>query len=253
MKRVRKIIHIDEAKCTGCGDCILDCAEGALELVDGKAKLVGEVLCDGLGACLNCPEEALSLVEREAEEFDEEAVNVRLSKIGRPALPHSETSPQSSPAGGCPSARGVVLPGGGGPQSKEARATASALGHFPVKLQLLGPGAPFLEGSDLVLLADCVATCYPDLHTRLLPGKTVAMGCPKLDDVQAHIRRLSEIIEHSRLNSLTVAHMEVPCCHGFVHVAQEAVKRSGIDLPLGRLMIGRDGCVLTEETARAFA
>jgi len=253
----RKIIKIDEEKCTGCGQCIIDCAEGALELIDGKARLIGEIYCDGLGACLgSCPEGALEVIEREAEEFDEAAVEELLaSRRPEEAAPSGcpsskplvlETSPGTGPACGCPSAGPMTLKPASrpGPGASGGPGRPSNLSHFPVKLQLLGPGAPFLIGADLILLADCVAAAFPDLHSRLLPGRAVAMGCPKLDNVEAHVQRLAEIIRHSSLKSLTVAHMEVPCCHGFVRVAQEALKRSGVSLPLGRLEIGRDGRVL---------
>ncbi len=264
---LRKIIEIDEEKCTGCGECILSCAEGALAIVDGKAKLVGEILCDGLGACLGeCPEGALKLVEREAEDFDEAAVEKRLADLGRqPTHDHGQAA-HVHPAGGCPSAAATTLnaaPAGGCPSATAAvfetapsggvaiGGAASSLGHFPIKLQLLGPGAPFLRGADLVLLADCVATAYPDLHAKLLPGKAIAMGCPKLDDLEAHIQRLAEIIAGANIRSLTVAHMEVPCCHGFVYAAQEALKRSGKSIPLGRINISRDGRVIEEVLPQA--
>lgn len=244
---LRKIIEIDEEKCTGCGQCILTCAEGALEIIDGKAKLVGEILCDGLGACLgDCPEGALKLIEREADDFDEAAVEDRLAAL--------EAKPAEAPlACGCPSTAAKTLPlapvGGNG--VKVAEGAASGLGHFPVKLQLLGPGAPFLRGADLLLLADCVAAAYPDLHAKLLPGKAVAMGCPKLDDLEAHISRLAEILKGADIKSLTVAHMEVPCCNGFVYAAQEALKRAGLNIPLGRIKISADGRILEEEQPKA--
>ncbi|MBW2617680.1 MAG: 4Fe-4S binding protein [Deltaproteobacteria bacterium] len=237
----RPIIEIDEEKCDGCGQCILACAEGALELVDGKARLVGEIYCDGLGACLGeCPQGALKVIERPAEEFDEEAVEGRLSDLKK------KSQPQTFLACGCPSSEAMIFkpapaagPATGG--------TASSLGHFPIKLQLLGPDAPFLKKADLLLLADCTATAYPGLHARLLPGRAVALGCPKLDDLEAHIVRLAEIIKHADLKSITVVHMEVPCCQGFVHAAQQALERAGVALPLGRIKISRSGEILEEE------
>ena len=241
----RKMIEIDEEKCDGCGQCILSCAEGALELVNGKATLVGDLYCDGLGACIGeCPQGALTITEREADPFDEDAVEERLAQ---------ERAKVVAPlACGCPSTAAMALEGARAAEpSPQAKGQASGLGHFPVKLQLMGPGAPFLMGADLVLLADCVATCYPDLHSDLLPGKAVAMGCPKLDDLEAHIQRLTEIIQHSALKSLTVAHMEVPCCSGFVYAAEQALKRSGKSLPFHRLEIGRDGKVLAREKVAA--
>ncbi len=246
MAVTRKIIEIDEELCDGCGQCILACAEGALELVDGKAKLVGELYCDGLGACLgDCPLGALTIVERPAQEFDEEAVEERLRQLGKKP-PAQQPAPH---AGGCPSAAQVTLPQAGGSAGVAVPSgpAASGLGHFPVKLQLLGPQAPFLQGSDLVLLADCVAAAYPDLHQKLLPGRAVVMGCPKLDDLEAHISRLAAILEGARPRRLTVAHMEVPCCRGFLFAAQEAAKRAGVALPLARIEVSRDGRVIAEE------
>ena len=246
------MIEIDEEKCTGCGECIITCAEGALELIDGKAKLVGDVYCDGLGACLgDCPEGALTIIEREAEAFDEVAVKELLRNRETAGHDHPRggaDAPEPTLACGCPSSQTMVLDHGKPPcEESPADAPRSALGHWPIKLQLLGPGAPFLKDSDLILLADCTAASFPDLHRKLLAGRTIAMGCPKLDDIEAHINRLAEILQGARPRSLTVAYMEVPCCYGFVHAAQEAVKRSGVDLAVGRIKISRNGEVLEEE------
>jgi Pyruvate/2-oxoacid:ferredoxin oxidoreductase delta subunit len=222
----RQIIQIDEEKCNGCGQCILSCAEGALALVDGKAKLVSEVYCDGLGACLGeCPEGALTVVEREAPEFDRAAAEQHLQK---------------PPVRACPSAGAMVFARnfGAAPETAEP---ASGLGHWPIKLQLLSPAAPFLKGADLILAADCAPFAFPDFHRRFLAGKAVAIGCPKLDDLEAHIDRLAEILKHGGIKSLTVVHMEVPCCFGFVHAAREAAARSGSSIPLQEVVITRQG------------
>jgi len=241
MKRVRKIIEIDEEKCTGCGQCIIACAEGALELVNGKARMVGEVYCDGLGACLGeCPEGALTIVERPAQDFDQAAVEERLESLKAPA----GTAEPFPLACGCPSSMTMSLQPAASPGQAEAE---SSLGHWPIKLQLLGPAAPFLQDADLLLLADCAAAAFPNLHQRLLPGRVVALGCPKLDDLEAHIQRLAEIIGQAELRSLTVVHMEVPCCRGFVFAAEQALKRAGKDLPLGRIMISRTGQIMEQE------
>lgn len=244
MKTKREIIEIDEEKCTGCGQCILSCAEGALELVDGKAKLVGEIYCDGLGACIGeCPEDALKIVEREADDFDEEAVEELLAKKKK----EEAAKEPAPPAGGCPGSAAMALKDRPAETvSSDGASESSELGHWPVKLQLLGPQAPFLRGSDLILLADCVAAAYPNLHRKLLRGHTIAMGCPKLDDLEAHIERLAEILKGAGLKSLTVAHMEVPCCHGFMHAAGQAIKRAGVDIPLRRIIVGRRGEILKE-------
>ena len=250
----REIIEIDEDLCTGCGACIIACAEGALAIVDGKARLVGDIYCDGLGACLgDCPEGALTMVEREAEGFDEDAVDERLHRLEQEGHcePASAPPEEAAPAMacGCPGSLARLLarddsPGDG---HQDAAPSKSELGHWPVKLQLLSPGTPFLRGADLVLLADCAAAAHPDLHTKVLSGRCVAMGCPKLDDLDAHISRLAAILEKAGPKSLTVMHMEVPCCHGFVYGAMEAMKRSGADIPVRRVQIGVEGDVQHEE------
>jgi len=248
MARRRQIIEIDEEKCTGCGQCILACAEGALALVDGKAKLVGDVFCDGLGACIGeCPEGALRIIEREAEDFDPQAVKAR-KEVG--AEIRNEPSDglsgpvtrQRQQAAACPGAQAMEFAGAGGLGLEDAAGSGkSALTHWPIKLQLLSPQAPYLSGADILLLADCVAVALPDLHSRLLRGRVVAMGCPKLDDLNAHIERLAEILREARPKSLTVAHMEVPCCHGFWFAAERASAKAGLKLELGRVIVRRCG------------
>lgn len=249
MPKVRNIIEIDEELCNGCGQCILDCAEGALELVDGKAKLVGEIYCDGLGACLDgCPTGALTVTQREAEEFDEQAVEELLASQGRAPAPGHGGQPAAQPAArpqfaGCPSQAAMSL----SPQAAPAPAAgdaSSALGHWPIQLQLLSPQAPFFKDADLLLLADCTAASLPDLHSRLLPGKAVAMACPKLDQPEPHIERLAQIIKSAGLRSLTVVIMEVPCCRGLAWIASQALERAGVELPVGLMVISRDGKVL---------
>jgi ferredoxin len=241
MKHTRKIIEIDEAKCNGCGQCCLACTEGALKLVDGKAKLMGDIFCDGLGACIGeCPEGALKIIDRQADEFDEKAVQAHVNKI------EEENKNKALPCG-CPSAAMMELKNIQCEETAPAGAPASRLGHWPVKLQLLGPQAPFLKNADLVLLADCVAVAYPDLHGKILSGKAVAIGCPKLDDIEAHIDRLAQILTEALPRSLTVVHMEVPCCSGFLYTATEAIERSGVKIPLKKIIISRRGEVLADE------
>jgi ferredoxin len=251
MKRMRKIIEIDEEKCTGCGQCILACAEGALKLVNGKAKLVGEILCDGIGACIGeCPEGALNIVEREAEEFSQETAKQHLHKEDQSSPSHHGPA---TLACGCPSSS--VMTFAPGPLSEIAdhvpcTEMASRLGHWPVKLQLLGPQATFLKGSDMLLLADCVGVASPNLHEKFLKGKTVAIACPKLDDVEKHKERLAEILSRATPRTLTVVHMEVPCCTGLVHAAIEALNRAGVTIPLKHIVISRRGEILAEEEIR---
>ncbi len=238
MPEIRKIIEIDEELCDGCGQCILACAEGALQIVDGKAKLVGDIYCDGLGACMGeCPQGALKIIERPAESFDEEAVEALLSQRKQ-----AETSQAAPMACGCPSSAAMSLePAGGAPSPGAAGPVESQLGHWPVKLQLLNPQAPFLKGADLVLLADCAACAVPDLHQRFLAGKTVAMACPKLDDAEAHAAKLAELLAGARPRSIKVVHMEVPCCRGLEWIVDQALKRTGLEIPVESVTIDRHG------------
>jgi len=234
----RKIIEIDETLCNGCGNCITACAEGALKLVNGKARLVSDVYCDGLGACIGeCPTGALTVVEREAPAFDEEA-----------AARHAEEGKEAGKAGtlacGCPGSAAMTFDVEDEPA--EPATVRSTLSHFPVKLQLIHAQAPYLKGADLLLIADCCALCYPGLHQNLLKGKAVAMGCPKLDDLHAHIGKLVQIVRSGGIASITVVHMEVPCCGGFIQAARTAVQQAGSRLPVRHITISRRGEILEE-------
>ena len=232
---LRKIVRIDEEKCNGCGACVPACAEGALQIVDGKAKLISEIYCDGLGACLGeCPQGAITIEERAAEDFDEEAAKLHLEerKPIREGLPC-----------GCPSATVTqferqeatgVVPG-------EATDQPSMLSHWPVQLTLVPPSAPFLQGADLVLAADCVPFAYAGFHQDFLRGHALLVACPKLDDFAAHQRKLTEILHHSPVKSLTVVHMEVPCCSGLAYMAKQAIHLSGKDIPFKEINIGIRG------------
>ncbi|MFU8856909.1 MAG: ATP-binding protein [Deferrisomatales bacterium] len=253
----RQIIRIDESKCNGCGLCVPNCAEGSLEIRDGKAVLVEDALCDGLGACLgHCPEGALVVEEREADAFDEKLVEQRLTELGRePLHPPPSACPSVqplSPGGGCPSAR-VMTPGGPRQSDAEARAGApgpaavSELTQWPVQLGLLPPTAPFFRGAELLLTADCVPFALPDFHRRLLRGKAVAVACPKLDNAGAHFQKLIQVFREGGLKGVTVVRMEVPCCGGLSALATQALQESGADLPLREVVVSRDGTVLEEK------
>lgn len=218
-------------------------------MVDGKARLVSEILCDGLGACLSgCPTGALKVIQREVESFDEKAVEEYLCAPGRPVPPSQggiTRSPRSgrapAQACGCPSSAATALKTATG--WAEA-AQPSTLGHWPIKLALLAPQSPFLKNADLVLLADCTAAALPDLHTRILPGRAVAMACPKLDDVQAHIIKLAAILAEAQPRSISVMHMELPCCCGLTFVAHKAAEMAGVNMPVKAVVVSRDGKVL---------
>ncbi|MBN1883258.1 MAG: 4Fe-4S binding protein [Deltaproteobacteria bacterium] len=253
---VRSIIEINEDRCTGCGLCIIACAEGALTLVDGKARLVSDTYCDGLGACLgDCPEGAITIVSRKADPFDEEAVRRHLEANGDAPTPHKDTH-EDVLACGCPGSAIMDLSEGRPVRTAGAAAAGdipSTLGHWPVKLKLAPPTAPFLKGREIVLLADCAAAAYPDLHRKVLDGRAVVMGCPKFDDSAGDTERLSAILKEATPTLLCVVYMEVPCCHGYMRLAREAIARSGMDIPLRAVMIGRGGAVLKEETAPGTA
>ncbi len=243
---LREIVVIDEEKCDGCGDCVPACHEGALEVVDGKVKLLAEQLCDGLGDCLGeCPRDAIRTEKREADDFDEEAVAVHL-KQRDVSRSHGGAVPNSpSPGGGCPSNQFVQLDPGPsrGQRTKQGDAT-SELGHWPVQLRLLSPSAPVLRGASLLLSADCVPVAFPDFHQELLQGRAVAVACPKLDDPRGYIEKLTEMIRLNELQDITVAHMQVPCCSGLLMMALEARRASGKSVPLTDMVIGIKGEVL---------
>lgn len=235
----RKIIEIDDELCNGCGECIIACAEGALKVVDGKAKLIADIYCDGLGACLGeCPQGALKIIERPADAFDEEAVEELLAKQEKHALAEEKlTMPLAC---GCPGSAEMSLQPSASADAPRGT-IQSRLGHWPVKLQLLNPQAPFLKGADLVLLADCAACALPDLHQRFLGGTAVAMACPKLDDADAHVAKLAQVLEGARPRSIKVVIMEVPCCKGLDWIASQALERAGLSIPVETVVIGRDG------------
>ena len=235
-KTLRKVVKIDEDKCNGCGACIISCAEGALKIIDGKAKLVSEKYCDGLGNCLSCPQGAITIEEREAEDFDEAAVEEHLQ---------TEEALEKQPLG-CPSAVvrqfekpvKAVSPVVAAPKS----ASKSRLRHWPVQLTLVPPTAPFLKNADVVLAADCVPFTYADFHRDFLGENTALLvACPKLDDFPAHQAKLNEILAQSGIQSLTVLHMEVPCCSGLVHMARQAVLASGNVVPFRDITISIRG------------
>jgi len=235
-KTTRKIVKIDEDKCNGCGACIIACAEGALEIIDGKARLVSEKYCDGLGNCLDCPEGAISIEEREAEDFNEVAVEKHLK----------EKEGEDTLACGCSSATVTSFD----KQVEKAPAATetprgavqSRLSHWPVQLTLVPPTAPFLKGADLVLAADCVPFAYAGFHQDFLgENNALLVACPKLDDFQAHQEKLNEVLKQSGVKSLTVVHMEVPCCSGLVHMAKQAILASGNVVPFADITIGVQG------------
>ncbi len=241
-KTVRSIIHIDEEKCNGCGQCVTACAEGAIQLVDGVAKLVKEQYCDGLGACLGeCPQGAILIEPRVADAYDADATADHLRSLGRDpaaAYAHADDHAPAHAHAGCP---GAAVRSFAPAATAEVAAQPSALRQWPVQLTLVPPTAPYFQGADLLLTADCVPYAYADYHSDLLAGRAVAIGCPKLDDTQSYVDKLTTILTQSDIRSLTVAIMEVPCCRGLVRVAQEALAASGKEIPLEVVTVGIKG------------
>lgn len=241
MKIMRKIIEIDDSLCNGCGQCVPSCAEGALQIVDGKARMLAEKYCDGLGACLGeCPTGALRIIEREAEDFDEEAVEELLSRR------EAAQARPAPPVGGCPSARLQTFAPATPCQAANVpiqlgSATGSALSHWPVQIRLVPPSAPFLKGADLLIAADCVPVAYADFHRDLLSGKVVLLGCPKFDEAESAIQRFTEIFAGAGIKSITLAIMEVPCCGNMRHIVSQALARSGQDIPVQEVVISARG------------
>jgi ferredoxin len=257
MKVLRKIIKIDDELCDGCGNCIPSCAEGALEIIDGKARVVADFYCDGLGACLgDCPTGALSVVEREADEFDEEAVEEHLAKKEKE---QPKVMPMAS--GGCPSARlQTFAPQSAAHASDPCQAanqpasfeqSESALSHWPVQIMLIPPTAPFLKNADLLVVADCVPVTYPDFHRDFLKGKAVMMGCPKFDVAEHSIEKFSQICKVSGIKSITNVVMEVPCCSALPMIVKKGMELSGVTIPMEEIVISTRGKVLERRQIQA--
>lgn len=278
----RQIITINDDKCTGCGLCIPNCPEGALQIIDGKARLVSDLSCDGLGACIgHCPEGAITTETREAEAYDESTVMENIARQGenvvrahlkhlaehgqdeyfREALAYlvdhdieipgeflesscgsAATAAPEAPCGGCPGSRVLTFKADDAPgETVEPKSRPSRLRQWPVQIMLVPPQAPFLKGADLLIAADCVPFAYADFHEKLLAGKVLLVGCPKLDDAQLYRDKLTEMFRGSDIASVTVAHMEVPCCFGMVKLVESAIEQSGKDIPFEARMISVKG------------
>ncbi len=247
MKITRKIIEIDQELCDGCGLCIPACAEGAIEIRDGKARLVAEKYCDGLGACLGeCPRGALRLVEREAEDFDEEAVEEHLRQQ-EAVQPQPQVS-EPALACRCPSAQLQTFTPAAAPAAGPA---GSALSHWPIKLKLIPVKAPFLRQAELLVLADCTALAYPRVHQDLLPGKVVLLACPKFEDYQENLAKLAAIFRQNDIQSLTTLIMEVPCCAGLSHLVEQALAAAGKRIPHEQVIVSVQGEILSRQRLAA--
>jgi len=263
----RKIIKIDEDKCTGCGLCIPNCPEGALQIIDNKARLISDLFCDGLGACIgHCPEDAITIEEREAQAYDEKKVMGNIVKQGTNTIKahllhlkeHGETGylneaidflkekgievPELEMKCGCPSSMMKDFT-----QDEQAQPDAphtpgsSQLRQWPVQITLVPVHAPYFKGADLLIAADCVPFAYPDFHHELLKDKILLVGCPKLDDAARYSEKFTQIFKENDIKSITCAHMEVPCCFGMVSVVQEALAASGKNIPFKEVTIGIKG------------
>jgi len=211
----RLIVHIDEEKCDGCGACVDVCAEGAIQIVNGRAKLVNEIYCDGLGACLgSCPKEAITVVETEAAPFNEEETKKHLEFLKSHSTPPCE----------CHSfAKNHKLP------------------NWPIQLKLISVNASFLKNSNLLIAADCTAFSYADFHSDIRKDKKLIIACPKLDDAKLYMEKLTDIFKLNNIKSVTVLRMTVPCCGGLTRIVKEALKSSDKDITLSEKLIDIDG------------
>jgi NAD-dependent dihydropyrimidine dehydrogenase PreA subunit len=286
----RKIIEIDDEKCNGCGLCIPNCQEGALQIIDGKARLISDLFCDGLGACIgHCPEGAIEIVEREAEPYNERKVMEIISTKGRNTIlahlehlrDHNEQeylkeaieyikennidmtennieskNPQPVHFGGCPGSKTMdfnikepVAASSAGVFGTQAEAI-SELKQWPVQLHLLNPQASYFKNADVVLAADCAAFAMGNFHARYLKGKSLAIACPKLDtNKESYLQKLTSMISDTKINSLTVVIMEVPCCGGLLQLAQTARENAKRNIPVKLAVVSIQGEVLEEEWA----
>jgi len=252
MKLTRKIVKIDQEKCNGCGECVSACVEGAIRIENGRARLVSDTYCDGLGACLgHCPKDAITIEEREAEAFDETVMQKAHAAKG-PA-PVSGTTPKPPPFAAapcnCPGAaqRTLQRPATACPTGAAAEGPASELRNWPVQLGLVSPGAPYLQGADLLLVADCVPFAHGSFHQDFLRGgRPVVIACPKLDIAMPHLPKLTQILVDARPRSVTVVRMEVPCCGGLTRMAQAAVAAAGVAVPITEVTVAIQGGVIRE-------
>lgn len=269
----RKIISIDENKCTGCGLCIPDCPEGAIRIIDGKARLISDLFCDGLGACIGaCPEGAISVIEREAAPYDEKTVMNNIVRQGAPVIKahlehlasHGQTKMYNEAIeyleehgisiqgnvhadlphhAGCPGSIARRIPrNGSAPGRRPSEKAESELRQWPIQLKLLNPAARYFDGADLLISADCVPFAYAGFHTELLRDRIAIIFCPKLDtDIEGYVMKLGEIFSRHEIKSITIARMEVPCCGGVRHVVDQALGQSAKKIPVSEKTITIQG------------
>ena len=276
----RKIIKINEEQCNGCGVCIPNCPEGAIQVIDGKARLISDIFCDGLGACIgHCPQDAITTEERDAEPYNEKKVMENIIKAGdntilahlnhlkdhgektylRQALevlreknitvPFKEEHTPHHHACGCPGAKTMDFSSETKEKNTEHGKRASHLGQWPVQLHLISPNASYFQGKDVLLVADCVAYALGDFHKDYLQGNSLAIACSKLDSgLESYLEKLTALIDDAHITSLTVMTMEVPCCRGLLALAQQASSQATRKLPIKSILVGIKGTILKEET-----
>jgi Pyruvate/2-oxoacid:ferredoxin oxidoreductase delta subunit len=244
---VRKIVKIDEEKCNGCGLCVPSCAEGAIQVINGKARLVKEQYCDGLGACLGeCPQDAITIEERNVADFDAHAAEKHIEELKKKEVEKKLAEKKASPQlHACPgSALRAFKPSEPAVKANETASSPSQLSTWPVQLKLVPVTAPYLNNADILIAADCVPFAFADFHSKFLAGKTLIIGCPKLDDVSYYFDKLTDIFKVNNVNSVEVAYMEVPCCFGLVQTVRNAIEASGKDIPLMLTKIGIRGGIV---------
>ena len=241
----RQIIEINEEKCNGCGACATACHEGAISMVNGKAKLMRDDYCDGFGDCLpNCPTGAITFVEREAAAYDEAAVLANKKKKELEAALRREAAKTQMPAGGCPGSRMRTMKERTEQEAPmQAGARPSRLGQWPCQIKLVSPNAPYFDGAKLLIAADCTAYAYANMHEEFMRGHITLIGCPKLDAID-YSEKLTEIIRNNEIKEVTIVRMEVPCCGGLEMAAKKALQASGKFLPWRVVTISIDGQIL---------
>jgi ferredoxin len=277
----RKIIEIDEEKCNGCGACIPNCPEGALQVIDGKARLISDIFCDGLGACVGeCPQDAMKTVEREAEPYDEKKTMENIVKCGENTIiahlnhlkDHGETgylnealeflkekgievNIEKKPCDieeklpcGCPGSKVMDFSEKESTKIEESGTRSSQLRQWPIQLHLVPPNAPYFQNKDVILVADCVGYSIGDFHKDYLKGRSISIACPKLDsNIDIYLDKLVNMIDDAKINTLTVMTMEVPCCNGLLSLAKQAIEKANRKIPVKSIVVGIKGDILNEE------
>jgi ferredoxin len=279
----RKIIKIDEEKCNGCGLCIPNCPEGALQVIDGKARLISDIFCDGLGACIGyCPQGAIRTEEREAEKYNEKKVmNENIIKAGKNTIiahlkhlkEHGETGYLKDalevlnekgieidfnvetecgcdhpPHKACPGSKIMDFTDEKEKEIAEKGSRVSQLRQWPIQLHLVPPNAPYLHDKDVILVADCVGYSLADFHKDYLKGKSIVIACPKLDaNLDSYVNKLTSMIDNTKINTLTVMIMEVPCCNGLLELAKKASENASRKIPIKLIVVSIKGKILREE------